>query len=74
MSGGLSDERTIELLRTALPAAAEPPSDADLWPAVKDRVMRRQDRLVTADLLLVAAIVLLCLLRPSLAAIVFLHF
>jgi hypothetical protein len=74
MSGALSDERTIELLRAALPAAASPGSDADLWPAVKDRVMRGQGRLLTADLLLVAALVLLCLLRPSLAAILFLHF
>jgi hypothetical protein len=41
---------------------------------VEDRVRRGHGRLLTADLLLVAVLVLLCLLRPSLAVIVFLHF
>jgi len=70
----LSDEKTIELLREAVPAVAPGQPDADLWPAVKDRVIHGQGRPVTADLLLVVVLVLLCLLRPSLAAIVFLHF
>jgi hypothetical protein len=70
----LSDEKTIELLREAVPAVAAGEPDADLWPAVKDRVIHGQGRPVIADLLLVAVLVVLCLLRPSLAAIVFLHF
>ena len=70
----LSDEKAIELLREAVPAVAPGQPDADLWPAVKDRVIHGQGRPVTADLLLVVVLVLLCLLRPSLAAIVFLHF
>lgn len=70
----LSDEKTIELLREAVPAVAPPEPDADLWPAVKDRVTHGRGRPLTGDLLLVAVLVLLCLLRPSLAAIVFLHF
>jgi hypothetical protein len=70
----LSDERALELLRAAMPAVgADRPLD-DLWPRVRRRIDRRPVPPSMLDWILVAAVALLCLMRPSLAGILLLHF
>jgi hypothetical protein len=69
----LSDEKTLELLRGAMrPYSVDGPRD-DLWPRVRRRI-DRANRPPAGDWLLAAALVLLCLLRPSLVGILLLHF
>lgn len=71
----LSDEKTLELLRAAMPASHSDASTSDLWPRVRRRIEQQEAaRLPAADWLLVAALVLLCLLRPSLVGVLLLHF
>jgi hypothetical protein len=70
----LSDARALELLRAAMPPlTADAPSD-DLWPKVRRRLDRGPQRPSSLDWILAAAVALLCLLQPSLAGILFLHF
>lgn len=69
----LSDEDALALLRAALPVAAPPPA-ADLWPQVRRRIDRGTSPALASDWLLAVAIALLCLLNPSLAGILLLHF
>jgi hypothetical protein len=69
-----TDERAIELLRAALPAAVQDGRAVDLWPDVQRRIARGRQQPRTADWILVLALVLLCLFRPSLAGILLLHF
>jgi len=70
----LSDEQALELLRDALPAYGAGGPPADLWPRVRHRIDRAADRPPAGDWVLAAALVLLCLLRPSLMGILLLHF
>jgi hypothetical protein len=69
----LSDEQVIALLRGA--ARREPaPQAGDLWPRVHRRIQHRRGRFERLDWLLVAALALICLLRPALARILLFHF
>jgi hypothetical protein len=70
----LTDDRALELLRAAMrPANADRPPD-DLWPRVRGRIDRGPLPPSPLDWILVAAVALLCLLQPSLVALVLLHF
>jgi hypothetical protein len=69
----LSDEKTLELLRAAMRAQIVDGPHDDLWPRVRRRI-DRANRPPAADWVLAAALVLLCLLRPSLVGILLLHF
>jgi hypothetical protein len=70
----LTDGRALELLRGALPAAVDRRQTVDLWPDVQRRITRGAHQPRTADWILVVALVLLCLFRPSLAGLLLLHF
>jgi hypothetical protein len=70
----LTDERALELLRGALPPADNARQTVDLWPDVQRRITGGTQQPRTADWILVLALVLLCLFRPSLAGILLLHF
>jgi hypothetical protein len=69
----LSDDDAVELLRNALPAELDriPP---ELWSRMRQRIDRGSNAPAIADWVLVAALVLLCLVRPSLSGLLFLHF
>jgi hypothetical protein len=68
----LSDERVVELLRAAMPAIeATPPASA--WSRVRAKIERNVPAPPLADWLLVAALALLCLLRPALVGILLVH-
>lgn len=70
----LSDEKALELLRDAMPADyVDGPLD-DLWPRVRRRIDQEANPPPAADWVLAAALVLLCLLRPSLVGVLMLHF
>ena len=70
----LSDDEVIGLLRNALPSVASAPPGADLWPRVRYGVTASAPPPGLGDWLVAAAVVLLCVLRPSLTAILLLHF
>lgn len=70
----LSDERALELLRAAMPAVGVDRPLDDLWPSVRRRIDRGPVPPSALDWILVAAVALLCLMRPSLAGILLLHF
>jgi hypothetical protein len=70
----LSDEKTLELLRGAMPAYSVDGPPDDLWPRVRHRIDRAGTRPPAGDWVLAAALVLLCLLRPSLMGILLWHF
>jgi hypothetical protein len=71
----LTDEKVVELLRNAMPALGSVDApQTDLWPAVLTRVDRGREPFSTADCLLALVIVVLCLARPSLFALLLLHF
>jgi hypothetical protein len=69
----LSDEKTLELLRGAMRAYNLDGPPGDLWPRVRHRI-DRANRPPAADWVVAAALVLLCLLRPSLVGLLLLHF
>ena len=70
----LSDEKTLELLRSAMPAYDADGPPGDLWPRVRHRIDQAASRPPAGDWVLAAALVLLCLLRPSLVGLLLLHF
>ena len=70
----LSNEKALELLRGAMPAYHVDGPPDDLWPRVRHRIDQAANRPPAGDWVLAAALVLLCLLRPSLAGILLLHF
>ena len=70
----LSDEKTLELLRSAMPAYHVDGPPGDLWPRVRHRIDRAANRPPAGDWMLAAALVLLCLLRPALVEILLLQF
>ncbi len=74
MMSRLSDEKTIELLRDAIPATAHDGPATELWPRVRSRMAQGGSRAPAADRVLAIALALLCLLRPSLAGILLVHF
>lgn len=69
----LSDDEALDLLRNAMPVERDR-NPADLWPRVRQRIDRGSTPPAIAEWVLVAALALLCLVRPSLSAILFLHF
>lgn len=70
----LSDERTLELLRGAMPAYnADGPPD-DLWLRVRHRIDQGANHPPAGDWVLAGSLVLLCLLRPSLVGVLLFHF
>ncbi len=69
----LSDDQALDLLRNAMPVEPDR-NPADLWPRVRQRIDRGSTPPAVADWVLVAALVLLCLMSPSLSAFLFLHF
>ena len=69
----LSDDEAIELLRAAMPLERRLPPD-DLWPQIRRRIDHTPHSAQTSDWLLVLALALLCLLHPSLAGLLLLHF
>jgi hypothetical protein len=70
----MSDERALELLRAAMPAVGVDRPLDDLWPRVRRRIDRGPMPPSALDWILVATVALLCLLQPSLAGLVLLHF
>jgi len=70
----LSDEKALELLRGAMTARSVDGPPDDLWPRVRHRIGRAANRPPLGDWVLAAALVVLCLLRPSLVGILLLHF
>ena len=73
MKDTLSDQEIIELLRTATPVARTTPA-ANLWPRVEQRLAQRPAGLRVTDWILVLALAILCLVHPSLAGVLLLHF
>jgi hypothetical protein len=70
----LSDERALELLRAAMRVEQQATPAADLWPRLRKRIDRRAVPSSVSDWMLIAALAVLCLLEPSLARILLLHF
>ena len=70
---GLSDE-TLELLRAAVGTYTADGPTGDLWPRVRHRIDRPANRPPAGDWMLAAALVLVCLLRPSLMGVLLFHF
>ena len=70
----LSDEKTLELLREAMGAYNVDGPPGDLWPRVRHRIDLGVGRPPAGDWVLAAALLLLCLLRPSLLGVLLLHF
>jgi hypothetical protein len=69
----LSDEYVRELLKGAIPM---PPAEAphrEIWPAVRRRIHDAPHPPLSVDYALIAAVVLLCLLRPSVIGFLLLH-
>jgi hypothetical protein len=67
-------DKTLELLRSAMTVPDIDGPSGDLWPRVRRRLDRPANRPPAADWVLAAALVLLCLLRPSLVSVLLLHF
>ena len=67
-------DKTLELLRSAMTVHDPDGPSGDLWPLVRRRLDRPAKRPPVADWVLAAALVLLCLLRPSLVGVLLLHF
>jgi hypothetical protein len=70
----LSDEKTIELLRDAMPVTADDSPATDLWPLVRGRMTEPPSQGRTADWILAIALAMLCLIRPPLAGILLVIF
>jgi hypothetical protein len=70
----MSDERAVELLRERLPAPAHEDPDRDLWPLLRSRIEAGNRTAPAADWILAIALLVLCLIRPSLTAILLIHF
>lgn len=70
----LSDERALELLREALPPFRGDRPLENVWPRVRRQIDRGPLPPSLLDWMLVAAVALMCLLQPSLAGILMLHF
>jgi hypothetical protein len=69
----LSDEHVRGLLKAAIPP---PPTDArrgEIWPALRRRIHDGRQHPLRIDYALIAAVVLLCLLRPSVIEFLLLH-
>jgi hypothetical protein len=71
----LTDRQVLELLRDAMPAAEGGKGPhRDLWPSVRRTLDQGTSPPRAADWVLAAALVALCLLRPSLVGVVLVHF
>lgn len=70
----LSDEQAVELLRRALPASSGRDPRTDLWPRVRDGVETRSQAPTLTDWILVAAVAVFCLVRPSALSLILFHF
>jgi hypothetical protein len=70
----MSDERALELLRAALPPLRADRPLETVWPRVRQEIDRGPLPPSLLDWMLVAAVALMCLLQPSLAGILMLHF
>jgi hypothetical protein len=70
---GPTDARVRELLKEVRRPDAEDSPSRDLWPAVRARVVRPSPSPAAADWLLLAAIALICLLRPAALHLLLLH-
>jgi len=69
----LTDERVHELLKSAMPGAAADAPAVDLWPSVRSAIDRAPNPVHAVDYALIALVVAVCLLRPSLIEILLLH-
>ena len=67
-------DKTLELLRSAMTVHDVAGPSGDLWPRVRRRLDRPANRPPAGDWVLAAALVVLCLLRPSLVGILLLYF
>jgi hypothetical protein len=74
MNDKLSDERALQLLRAALPPRRDERSLETVWPRVRRQIDRGPLPPSLMDWTLAVVVALLCLLQPSLAGILMLHF
>ena len=69
----LSDDDVRHLLKAALPVPGVGAPGGEMWPALIRTIDRAPHRPRWTDYALMAAVVLLCLFRPSVIAFLLLH-
>jgi hypothetical protein len=69
----LSDDRVRQLMKDALQLPPVDDPRADLWPTVRQRIHQASARPTSIEYALIAALAVLCLLRPSVIEFLLLH-
>ena len=69
----LSDDDVRKLLKISLPVPRAETRHPDAWRAVRQKIDRGARRPTLWDCVLAAAIVLLCVIRPSLLGFLLIH-